>query len=227
MAAMPLISHEFEAESVSHEMIDELLAHGWRHFGTNFFRYNWQMVGDEWQTVVPVRIRLSNFSMTKSQRRVLRKNADVLCEWVPAEIDDTVREMFQRHKRRFTDNVPDDITSFLSPTPADVPGEGRMLRCMVEGRVVAFSFVDIGRTSVSSVYGIFEPSYSDRSLGIFTMLTEIEMAKASGFVFHYPGYVTSGSSGYDYKKQFAGLEGYDWELQTWRPFTDFPPVVIS
>lgn len=227
MEAMQLISEDFDAASVSHEAMDELLAAGWRHFGSHFFRYNWQAVEGQWQTVIPVRIRLCDFRPSKSQRRVLRRNADLACVFVPSEIDDVVEAMFQRHKERFKDNVPSTITDFMSPTPSILPGEGRMLRCTLDGQLVAASFVDIGKTAMSSVYGVFEPAHSERSLGTFTMLREIEAAQAAGMTHHYPGYVTSGSSNYDYKKQFAALEGYDWGAQEWRPLQEFPPVVIG
>lgn len=227
MNGMPIISQEFTASHVTHEMMDYLLAQGWRHFGTQFFRYNVQLVGDAWQTIVPVRIRLADFQLSKSQRRVLRKNLDVTCSVKPAEITDDVRDMFQRHKSRFKDNIPDEISSFLSDTPSRVPGEGRMLTCEVDGQTVAVSFVDVGASSVSSIYGIFEPEHSSRSLGIFTLLKEIEHATVGGFDYHYPGYVTSGSSAYDYKKQFSALEGYDWQEKTWRPFEQFVPMILA
>jgi len=37
----------------------------------------------------------------------------------------------------------------------------------------------------------------------------------------YPGYATLGPSHYDYKKQFRGLEGYDWASGKWRAWDDF------
>jgi leucyl-tRNA---protein transferase len=216
----PFISQEFTASGVTPIQMDALLATGWRHFGTSFFRYNWQTVGAEWQRVIPLRIGLADFRLSKSQRRVLRQNSDLVCRFQPSAITDEIRDMFQRHKRRFKDNVPNNITDFLSTTPATVPGEGRMLCCHLEQRLVAVSYMDIGSSSVSSIYGIFDPEHSERSLGIFTMLTEIQYAISAGFTFHYPGYATSGPSGYDYKKRFSALEGYDWDQQEWRAFAD-------
>lgn len=227
MNAMRIISQEFTAPNVSPEMMDFVLAQGWRHFGKDFFRYNVQMVGDAWQTVVPIRIRLADFKLSKSQRRVLRKNEDLVCTIKPAAITDVEQSMFQRHKARFKENIPSNLTDFLSETPDQVPGRGQMLCCELEHELIAVSYMDMGLTSLSSIYGIFEPDQSGRSLGIFTMLKEIEHAVVSGRTYHYPGYVTSGSSSYDYKKQFAALEGYDWQDETWKPFEEFPPVILG
>jgi arginyl-tRNA--protein-N-Asp/Glu arginylyltransferase len=82
-------------------------------------------------------------------------------------------------------------------------------------RMVAASFLDLGMAAVSSVYGIFDPSESHRSLGIFTMLKELEYAAELGCRMYYHGYACQEPSPYDYKKRFAGLEFYDWE-GNWR-----------
>ena len=51
---------------------------------------------------------------------------------------------------------------------------------------------------------------SARSLGLFTMLKEVEFAASRGKKFYYHGYAYEGESYYDYKKRFSGLESYDW-----------------
>jgi arginine-tRNA-protein transferase len=48
------------------------------------------------------------------------------------------------------------------------------------------------------------------------LLLELEWARQQGFQYHYPGYAMTGPSHYDYKKQFRGLEGYDWGAGEWR-----------
>ena len=70
------------------------------------------------QTITPLRIALASFCRSKSQRRVMNKNTDLRHEVVPAVINDELRAMFQRHKERFTHNVPDALETFLGPDPA-------------------------------------------------------------------------------------------------------------
>jgi len=76
--------------------------------------------------------------------------------------------------------------------------------------LLAASFFDFGRTSVSSIYGIFDPDERTRSLGIFTMLKEIEFARETGRPLYYHGYAYEGESYYDYKKRFGAIEVFDW-----------------
>lgn len=197
--------------------MDRLWAAGWRHFGSLFFRYNFSMDEEEVRTITPLRIDLETFRPSKSQRRVMNKNADLRFEFVPAELSDQAKAMFQRHKERFKDNVPDGLETFLSDEPATVPC--RCIECRVfhSDILIATSFLDMGETATSAVYGLFEPTHSDRSLGTLTMLKEIEYSRDQGCRYYYPGYAAKEPSPYDYKKQFHGLEVLDWENGIWNP----------
>jgi len=196
--------------------MDALWADGWRHFGTLFFRYNQQQTeAGEIQSIMPLRVRIAKWHPTKSQRRVLRRNADLRWEIAPATLDETLRAMFARHKGRFRENIPEKLENFLGEAPEAGPCDCRMLRVFEGEKLLAASFIDVGQQAVSSVYAIFEPEAAWRSLGIFTMLIELQFARVSGHEFAYPGYATQESSSYDYKKQFTGLEWLDFQAGAW------------
>lgn len=216
--AGPLFIHEdFNAECVSPAEYDELLANAWRHLGTHFFRYNIAFYDIDVRTVIPLRIRLSNFSLSKSQRRVLRRNGDVQTIIRPIRITPEIEALFERHKTRFTSSVPESIYDFLSRRPADSPVPGMELCVYRGGELMAVSFFGIGENCVSGTYAAFEPSERTRSLGIFTMLKEIEFAAGAGKDLYYQGYSYEGNSYYDYKKRFRGTEAYDWAAGWVRP----------
>ena len=209
------INQTFLCESVPGPVMDQLWAAGWRHFGEMFFRYSLSMDEDQIKTITPLRLDLQAFQLSKSQRRVMRRNADLRCEFVPASLSVEAREMFHRHKNRFQENVPDELDTFLSYEPATRPN--RCLECRVsEGEtLVALSFLDLGSEATSAVYGMFEPEHSWRSLGIFTMLCEIQFSLDRGCRYYYPGYATQEPSAYDYKKHFSGLEILNWHMGNW------------
>lgn len=212
-----LINEGFHANSVRPEQMDSLWANGWRHFGTYFFRYNVGFMHDELRFVAPLRIRLANFGLSKSQRRVLRRNEDLEVAIGPAAIDPASEQLFHRHKTRFDHGVPESIYDFLSNEPAETPCEAKEIRVFGDGRLLAVSYFDIGGESTSGVYGTFEPEAASRGLGIFTMLKEIEYSIETGRKFYYQGYCYEGASFYDYKKRFRGTEAFDWR-ETWKPF---------
>lgn len=214
-----LINEEFYADHVLPEQMDSLWSHGWRHFGTQFFRYNIGILNNELRYVIPLRIRLSEFSFSKSQRRVLRQNEDLAVTVRPIEINDETEEIFHRHKLRFDHSVPDSIFNFISSEPSTVPCESKEIRVTLNGKLLAASYIAIGKDSTSGIYAIFEPTMSDRSLGILTMLKEIEYSIESGREFYYQGYCYAGPSFYDYKKRFRNTEAFDWD-GNWNAFDE-------
>lgn len=214
----PTLDDAFICDSVPAEVMDRVWEAGWRHFGRYFFRYSTQQASDGGlQTITPLRLDLASCTFTKSQRRVLNKNADLRTEIAPAVLDGDLRALFQRHKQRFTHNIPDTLETFLGLDPARGPCECRMLRVFDGPRLIAASFFDVGQQAASSVYGIFEPECSKRSLGILTLLLEIQHCRAAGLCWLYTGYATREPSVYDYKKQFRGSEYLEWSSWAWLP----------
>lgn len=216
-ADISFINEEFHAAAISPQQLDDLLADGWRHFGTQFFRYSIGVYEFDIRRVIPLRIRLADFSTSKSQRRVLKQNSDVQVLIRPVEITDESIALFEQHKQRFKSGVPDSIYDFLSSEPSRIPGEALEIAVYLDGKLIAASYFDIGERSVSAIYGMFDPKCTSRSLGIFTMLKVIEFAIENEKEFYYQGYAYEGRSFYDYKKRFRGTESYDWN-GNWAPF---------
>ena len=216
-AFWPLINEVGEAETVSRGRMDELWCEGWRHFGPRFFRYSVMWQDSDWKRVLNLRVPLDEWSPSKSQRRTLRKNGDLQFEFAPANPGEVEEALFQRHKQRFRDNVPESLSDFLGEEPNGVPTPCLQLSVKEDGRLVAASFLDLGLRSCSSIYGIFEPEMADRRLGIFTMLLEMQYAREVGLDFYYLGYACVESSPYDYKKEVK--PAWVWNWQRWERFT--------
>lgn len=216
-ADLIFINEEFSVDAVSAAQLDAFLAEGWRHFGTHFFRYNLGFYRDDLRRVIPLRIRLAEFSPTKSQRRVLKKNADLHTVVRPIEVTWEATLLFHSHKRRFDQGVPKSVYDFVSFDAASIPCEANEIAVYSGGKLVALSYFDLGEKTTSGIYAMFEPHEHARSLGIFTMLKEIEFAVDSGKEFYYQGYCYEGESFYDYKKRFRGTECFDW-MGKWLTF---------
>ena len=206
-----LINEYFFYDRVLPEAMDHIWASGWRHFGRYFYRYSLIPHGGRVCNVLPLRIRLSDFKPSRSQKRVLKRNRDLEVRFQSAFVDDQVLALFEKHKTRFKDNVPDSIYTFISPQPGEVPCEALSVSVYLKGELVAISYLDIGKDATSSVYQCFDPDLSKRSLGVFMILVSARYAVEQGKTFYYPGYVYKESSHYDYKKNFGALEAFDWQ----------------
>ena len=200
--------------------MDELWAEGWRHFGTQFFRYASSWHGEQQVRVLPLRIDLHNFLPSRSQRRVLKRNADVRVEFGPAMIDAERETMFAKHRSRFKENVPDSLSDFLSSAPSQVPCEAKECQLFVDNRLFGIGYFDVGEQAVSAVYSIFDPAESRRSPGIKLILEEIHWATEHDFRYFYLGYCYDRQSFYDYKKRFGGSEYLDWQTMRYFAYGD-------
>ena len=195
--------------------MDRLWSEGWRHFGALFYRYQQAMHGGALMDVRPLRVLLESWTASKSQRRVLRRNADLEVRVRPTQLDDERRALFQRHKQRFVDNVPESLEDFLGVDPSMGPCLNVEVGIFLRKQLVAASYMDVGKAAVSSIYGFFDPDHAARRLGILTMLVEMDWARSRGCQFYYPGYAYRQPSHYDYKKQFHAMEEFDWTA--WQP----------
>lgn len=200
-------------------MMDAFWADGWRHFGERFFRDMFSTVGNRFHLVLPLRIEVEHCVLSKSQRRVLRKNEDVQVVIDRASVTAEKQQLFDTHKQRFRENVPDSLRDFLSPVPSLVPCSTYECCVYDNGELVAVSFFDVGATACSSVYALFHPLAAHRSLGIFTLLQELRYAQEMGKQYLYLGYGHREASHYDYKKQFAATEFYNWQ-GAWLPLQE-------
>ena len=221
MSEVSKLDEYFFAREVTPEQMDDWWKHGWRHFGMFFFRYARLAKSNGHYHVRPLRLKLTNFSLSTSQKRVLKKNQDLRLEIREASIDAAKEALFERHKTRFADNVPDSIYDFFTPHPALIPCPTKEICLWQEERLLAASFLDIGAQATSSVYSIYEPTETNRSLGIYLILLSIAYSRELGMQYYYPGYAYQEASHYDYKKRFSGLEQFDW--QRWNSI-HFPSI---
>src|SRR4029078_4595801 len=98
---MSFIDEYFVRAQVTPEQMDSLWALGWRHFGNHFFRYSASRHRSGFRTVIPLRVELSNFAPSRSQKRALARNRDLSVVIRDTFIDEAKEALFHRHRERF------------------------------------------------------------------------------------------------------------------------------
>jgi arginyl-tRNA--protein-N-Asp/Glu arginylyltransferase len=197
--------------------MDQFWADGWRHFGVWFFRYRAVVHDSKRFNVLPLRIDLHRFILSRGLRRILAKNQDTRTLVRLASVDEVKEALFLKHRLRFKENVPSSLDDFLSPYPDSVPCLNLELCLYLDDRLVGVTFLDVGETATSAVYAMFDPAETRRSLGIMMMLQSIQLSRERECRYYYPGYAYREPFAYDYKKRFVGLEYLDWAAG-WKPY---------
>lgn len=210
-------------EYVSPEELDERLAAGWWRTGSLMLRTSLLHLGRRMHEVVHLRAAIGRPSSSRSARRVLRRNRARFRVVVgPAVVDDARRALYAKTRPRFMGPVMDELGDLALPERREA-FDTREVAVYDGDALVAVSYFDVAERSVAGILGLYDPAYARCSLGRFTMLEEIEWARAADCHYYYPGYVVPGVPAFDYKLDLEALEflGRDGH---WRPLLAPPPI---
>jgi len=164
---------------------------------------------------VSIRVPVDQFVTTRSFRRVLEKNSDLIGTRVDAAPTSEQYSLFRayldaRHSQGgMADMTVLDYAMMVEDTHVDtmlveyrfrgadsgITGEG-------EGPLIATALTDLLSDGLSMVYSFYEPDLIDRSLGTLMILDHIRRARRMGLPYVYLGYWVDGSKKMAYKARF-------------------------
>lgn len=186
---------------------------------------------------VSVRVCAGEFTPSANQRRVIKRNADLIVEarapWATEEQYALLsRYLAARHPEGgMVDMSEGDFAAMVEHSPVET--------CVVEyrerepsgrpGRLVAACITDRQADGLSMVYSFFEPEGSvdeegvpaRKGLGTFVILDHITRAARAALPYVYLGYWVEGSDRMAYKTRFRPLETLT--PRGWRRFEPAPP----
>ncbi|MDQ2093207.1 arginyltransferase [Rhodalgimonas zhirmunskyi] len=167
------------------------------------------------------RIRVSDFTPTRSQRRTHKRNAHLTRRATSPWATEDQYALFRRYldSRHATGGMADmDVFEFAAMIE-ETPIRSRVIEYTdAEGALIATCLTDVLDDGLSMVYSFFDPDLHKQSLGTFIILDHIEIARAAGLPFVYLGYWVPGSPKMGYKAKFSGLEVYSDGV--WTPMKD-------
>ncbi len=171
-----------------------------------------------------IRIPAARFQTSRSQRRILRRNDDVVRRPCEAWATETQFDLFRRYldSRHSSGSMADmdafDFASMVDETPINSTVVEYALEDRETGtqRLIAACLSDILGDGLSMVYSFFDPDEAERSLGAYMILDHIKLAGEMGLSHVYLGYWVPGSPKMDYKIGFRPFELCDGA--NWRRF---------
>lgn len=163
----------------------------------------------------PTRYRIADFELSRSFRRVLKKNADLRCVVRPFRVTPAKDALDQVHcYSRFKELRP-----LLSKTYTRLKYRCAPIYELTafhkERGMIAFTLIEIGHNASYAVKTAWTPAEKPRSLGTFVFLKAIEYVRSLGFEHHYVGPTILQDPAFSYKLRFPACELYDWEANEW------------
>lgn len=162
---------------------------------------------------VSARIPVHDYAWSKSEQRIVDRNADLSRHLVEAE---ATREQFDLLQRYLTTRHPGGGMADMGWLDYVAMVEDTAVRThLIEyrrraddgpGELVACILVDVLIDGLSLVYSFYDPDERRRSLGTFMILDHVRQARALHLPYTYLGYWVEGSGKMDYKARFNPLE---------------------
>lgn len=210
---IPLVEYYFP-HKLSALRLDKYLASGWFRNGAILFRSKILCLEGDIYSVLNIRLRLKDYQFSKSLRKIMRKNAHFKIKINKASISPEKELLFEKHKSRFKGFIYPSLSEFFTSGSSSGTIFNTYEICVYdEDKLIAVSFFDAGKKSIASLLGLHDENYSKSSLGIYTMLLEIEYAMKFNKSYYYPGYILDNEKSFEYKLRLGKMQFYNWKGQ--------------
>ena len=185
-------------------LYDAAITRGFRRGGGHIYRPHCANCS----ACVASRIDVLKFSLTRAQRRCLKRNADLRIVRRPAVHTEEYFALYQRYLAGrhagggMDEPSVDDFSRFLFSKWSQT----EFIEFRLGERLLGVAVTDVTRSGFSAVYCFYDPGEDKRSLGVFAILSQIEAVRAAGFSHLYLGFWIEGHAKMHYKSSYSGLE---------------------
>jgi len=182
------------------EIYSELVQKGFRRSGLFTYRPHC----DRCTACLPIRVDVARFRPTRSQRRVWKRQNDLIVRITGLRWDDEHFDLYQRYQRDrhpgagMDDDMQSQYRQFLLTSRVDTRlAEFRN----AAGVLQMVSVIDVLDDGLSAVYTFFEPDAAG-SLGTWAILWQVEQCRQAKLPWLYLGYWIEESRKMTYKSAF-------------------------
>ncbi len=216
-----MISNWHDPEQLSPQQLDDYLANAWFRMGQSIFTCHFLCFNNLVYTALWIRLSLKKYVFKKRLRKILNRNRKGFhIQIQPAILNQQKNNLYQKYRKFFKGNISDCLKEYLLDN-----SEGNIYNtyecCVYDNeKLIAFSFFDVGKQSMASIMGVYDPDYAKYSLGVYTMLEEINFGLQKGKAFYYPGYVVPTYERFDYKLRIGDVDYYNVWKKNWLPYKD-------
>ena len=202
-----------EFEKINDLVLDSCLAMGYYRMQQNVFTTNIIFQEDEIMPVFWLRTPLNKIRVSSSLKEILRKNKNFDINIETFKNDEEIESLFLLYKSGIDFQTSSSVDAYLfDQTNANV-FESIAIKIRDKGKLIAIGIFDKGRHSLAGIMNFYHPDYKKYSLGKFLMIQKIIYGLENDFEFYYTGYISTGTSKFDYKI-FPNEEA----MEIWHPF---------
>lgn len=194
-------------EGCDDDLYMKLLERGWRRFGNMHFVPECKTC----TKCVSMRIDVQNYQFSRSEKRVLSKNRDTKIFIRPPSLTRehlALYDKYHSHMNGKKDWPYSPITPqeyHKSYVVGDLPFAKEILYLSGD-KLIGVALTDILDKGISSIYCYYDHDYEHLSIGKFSILTQIKIAKELGIPHIYLGYWIKDHYSMGYKVSYEPFE---------------------
>ncbi|GAA6183674.1 arginyltransferase [Aliiglaciecola sp. NS0011-25] len=191
-----------------------LLGQGFRRSGDQIYRPHCRQCN----ACQSIRIPANNFLPSKSQRRIINKNSDIqvftssknkpeyypiYAQYINQRHNDG--SMFPASKNQYDGFIDCDWLDTL------------FIEFHLDDTLIGVAVTDVLSDGFSALYTFFKPEFTNRSIGTYAIIKQIEQAKLNNKTFLYLGYQIDACQKMSYKANFYPHQRFidnKWQLIT-------------
>ena len=194
-------------ENCSQKLNWELICRGWRRFGKYFSR----PICDGCNECLSLRILAKEYEFSKSERRVLNKNQNTKVVLRKPALNNEHLFLYDKYHRfmeekRGWKKYDVNFKQYYNLYIDGALDFGYELDFYIEEKLVCVDLIDILEDGISSIYCFYDPDFSHLSLGKFSLLSEIQIAKNENLKYIYLGYFVKKCQSLSYKADYTPNE---------------------
>ncbi|MEX2488208.1 MAG: arginyltransferase [Pseudomonadales bacterium] len=177
---------------------------GFRRSGNHIYRPYCQACS----ACIPVRIPVERFEIRRRQRRIWKKNGDLVVSTMLPAMTDEYFHLYRDyidHRHPDGDMYPADADQFESFLVDGRP-EARFYEFRDQEKLLAIAVADELDNGLSAIYTFFDPTVTERSLGVYAILWLIEETGRLGKQYLYLGYWIKDCQKMSYKTDYKPIE---------------------
>jgi leucyl-tRNA---protein transferase len=192
---------EAAVDAAGYELLSSV---GFRRSGAHLYRPHCESCA----ACIPTRVPVAEFRPKRSQRRILRRNADLAISVDGPQLGDEYYRLYADYlsaRHRDGDMYPPSrgqFESFLNGEWSDT----RFMSMWLDGRLVAVAVTDRLPQALSAIYTFFDPALSERSLGNYAVLAQIRACIDDDLPYLYLGYWIRDCRKMAYKIDYRPIE---------------------
>lgn len=199
-------------------MCKEYILHGWRRFGKLFFTPQCTDCNE----CKSMRIKIKEFEFTKSMKRVLKENIDTKVIIRHPTMSKEHLELYDKYHlymkdKRDWDNEKISANDYYNSFVLGHGEFGYELLYFIDEKLVGVALIDILPNAISSIYCYYDHNYQKHSIGTFSILKQIMLAKSLNIEYLYLGYWVEKNDSLKYKSRFKPHEilqdGFEFEKE--------------